>query len=311
MASSGSRPNIVVLGGINMDLIGVAPKLPAPGETVVGERFYTAPGDKGANQAVAAARLGARVRMIGRVGTDTFGPMLVANLLSQGIETQDVAEDSENASGIAMILLDSRRQHHITAIYGANAACDSAQLEATKRALEKADALLLQQEIPVPVSLAAAQQARSTGLKVVWDPAPPMEVPHDLYAAVDVLTPNQTETEYITGIRVTDVDSARSASKAMLELGAAAAVVKMGEHGVYFATTSQSEYVPAHEVETVDSVAAGDAFGAALGVALAEGKSVLDSVRFGAAAGALAVTKPGAQDAMPSRDEVEAMIAGS
>ena len=162
--------------------------------------------------------------MVGRVGRDAFGPMLVASLRSQGIETQDVAEDSENASGIAIILLDSRRQNHITAIYGANAACDSAQLEATKRALEKADALLLQQEIPLQVSLAAAQQVRSKGLTVVWDPAPAMEVPDDLYAAIDVLTPNQTEAEHITGIRVKDVDSARSAAKAMLDLGVAAAV---------------------------------------------------------------------------------------
>ena len=150
----------MVLGGINMDLIGLTTRLPMPGETVVGQRFYTAPGDKGGNQAVAAARLGAHVRMVGRVGKDAFGPSLLDALRREGVDLDGVAEDLHNSSGIAMILLDSRRQNHIVAIYGANAACDHTQVEAAKKALEGADILLLQQEIPLEVSLAAAQHAR-------------------------------------------------------------------------------------------------------------------------------------------------------
>ena len=150
-----ARPKIVVLGGINMDLIGVTPRLPAQGETVIGERFYTTPGGKGANQAVAAAKLGASVKMIGRVGADAFGPTMLDDLRGHGIDVSGVAVDPHNASGIAIILLDADRQNHIVAIYGANTACDGAQLEAVKAALEGADALMLQLEIPVGVSLAA------------------------------------------------------------------------------------------------------------------------------------------------------------
>jgi ribokinase len=303
-----SRPTIVVLGAINMDFIGVTPKLPVPGETVVGERFYTAPGGKGANQAVASARLGAKVKMVGRVGNDTFGPVLLAGLRSHGIDVQGVAEDPDDASGIAMILLDSRRQNHIVAIYGANAACDNDQLEAAKRALQGADALLLQQEVPLDVSLAAARYARSRGVRVVWDPAPALDIPRDVYTAVDVLTPNQTEAASLTGVTVTGIDSARSAAGVLLDRGVPMAVVKLSEKGAYFASADQSGYVPAFPVEAVDTVAAGDAFNAGLAVVLSEGKDLHDAVRYANAAGALAVTRPGAQEAMPSRSEVESLL---
>lgn len=305
------RPTIVVLGGINMDLIAVAPKLPMGGETVVGERFYTAPGGKGANQAVAAAMLGARVRMVGRVGKDAFGPVLLAGLRGHGIDVRGVAEDAQNSSGIAMILLDAQRQNHIVAIYGANMACDKMQRDAALEALEGADALMLQLEIPFEVSLAAARHARSRGIRVIWDPAPAQDTPEDIYTAVDVLTPNQTEAAYLTGIEVTDITSARRAAQALLDMGVPAAIVKMGDMGALYATRSESGLVPAYKVRVVDTVAAGDAFGAALTVALCEGKSLPDSVRYGAAAGALAVTRPGAQEAMPPRQEVDALIQSS
>ena len=311
MHGRATPPTVVVLGGINMDLIGVAPKIPMRGETVIGERFYTTPGGKGANQAVAAANLGARVRMVGRVGADTFGPTLLADLRGCGIDVQGVAEDPHNPSGIAMILLDAERQNHIVAIYGANAACDGAQLEAVKRALDGADSLLLQLEIPFEVSLAAAQYARSRGVRVIWDPAPARELPRDIYAAVDILTPNQIEATFLSGIEVTDTSSAQAAAQALLSRGVPVAVVKMGEQGVYFAAQSGGGHVPPFAVEAVDTIAAGDAFGAALAVALSEGKALPDAVRYGAAAGALAVTRPGAQEAMPARHEVEAMLSRS
>ena len=300
-----------MLGGINMDLVGVASKLPMPGETVVGERFYTTPGGKGANQAVAAARLGAKVRMVGRVGKDAFGTGLLDGLRSYGVDVEGVAKDPDNASGVAMILLDGHRQNHIVAIYGANGACDDEQVKAAKRAMDGADALLLQQEIPLGVSLAAAKYARSRGVRVVWDPAPALELPPEAYACIDLLTPNQGEASSLTGIRVTEVDSARAAAEMLLDKGVPVAAVKLGDQGVYYASAADSGYVPAHRVEAVDTVAAGDAFGAGLGVALSEGRGLRDAVRYGAAAGALAVTKPGAQEALPARHEVEALLARS
>jgi ribokinase len=299
---------VVVLGGINMDLIGAAPRLPAPGETVRGERFYTAPGGKGANQAVAAARLGARVRMVGRVGNDMFGPGLLDGLRGYGIDVSGVAVDPERASGIALILLDSQKQNHIVAIYGANMACDDDQLRAVETALQGADSLLLQHEVPIEVSAAAARAARKRGVRVIWDPAPAGEIPPAAFADLDIITPNQTEAEYLTGVSVADVDSARAAAEVLLERGAAVAVVKLGEMGVYFASDGASGHVASYRVDVVDTIAAGDGFAGALAVALAEGRGLEDAVRYGAAAGALAVTRPGAQEAMPARDEVEALL---
>ena len=300
-----------MLGGINMDLIGLAAKLPSPGETVIGEHFYTTPGGKGANQAVAAAKLGSNVKMVGRVGADSFGASLLQGLLGHRIDVTGVAEDPSNPSGIAIVLLDSQRQNHIVAIYGANTACDDAQLSAAKTALESADALLLQLEIPLEISLAAARYARSRGIRVIWDPAPARDLPQEAYEVVDVLTPNQTEANFLTGVKVDGPDSARDAAEVLLARGVPAAVVKLGEQGVYCSSATESGYVPPYETDVVDTVAAGDAFGAALAVALSEGRSLTDSVRYGAAAGALAVTRPGAQEAMPSRSEVEALFSGS
>jgi ribokinase len=309
MSNGAGPPKIVVLGGINMDLIGVTSRMPAPGETVAGERFYTAPGGKGGNQAVAASRLGAQVSMVGRVGDDEFGPTMLTDLRDHGIDVAGVAVDPDNTSGIAMILLDSDRQNHIIAIYGANAACDGNQLRDAVDAMDGADALMLQLETPAEVSLAAARHARSIGVKVFWDPAPAVGLPDGAYESVDVLTPNQGEAEALTGIGVTDVDSASEAAEALLARGVPTVVVKLGEQGVYYAGRDERGHVPAFRVEAVDTIAAGDAFGAALAVALSEGRRLGDAVRFGAAAGALAVTKPGAQEAMPSRSEVETLLA--
>lgn len=309
MSAGTGPPKIVVLGGINMDLIGVTARMPAPGETVAGERFYTAPGGKGANQAVAASRLGAQVSMVGRVGDDEFGPTMLTDLRDHGIDVAGVAVDPDNTSGIAMILLDSDRQNHIIAIYGANAACDGNQLRDAVEAMDGADALMLQLETPAEVSLAAARHARSIGVNVFWDPAPAVGLPDGAYESVDVLTPNQGEAEALTGIDVNDVDSASGAADALLSRGVPTVVVKLGERGVYYAGRDERGHVPAFRVEAVDTIAAGDAFGAALAVALSEGRGLGDAVRFGAAAGALAVTRPGAQEAMPSRPEVEALLA--
>ncbi len=304
-------PTIVVLGGLNMDLIGVVDRLPEPGETISGEQFFTTPGGKGANQAVAAARMGARVKMVGRVGDDLFGPILRDGMRANGIDVSAVALDEANPTGVAMILLDATKENYIVAVYGANMACDAEQVRQVESALEGADWLMLQLEVPADVSLEAARAARRRGVPVVWDPAPPATMSADGYTALDIVTPNQREAAVLTGVEVDDVASAAKAAQALLDLGAPAAVVKLGEKGAYFASAESSGYVQAFEVEVVDTVAAGDAFAGALAVALAEGRNLKDAVRYGAAAGALAVTKPGAQEAMPTRADVDALVAAA
>ena len=302
------RPKIVVLGGINMDVVATVERMPEPGETVHGDGFFMAGGGKGANQALAAARLGAQAHMAGRVGDDDFGRALLDSMRSAGVDMGGVALDPSNSTGVAVIMVDGEGQNLIAEVYGANRASDESQLEAVKRAMEGADALMLQLETPPEVSLAAARHARSLGVRVVWDPAPAAEMPDEGYSLADFLTPNETEAAELTGIRVMDVSSAQSAAEALLARGAGAAIVKMGYEGVFGATRSEQHYVPPMSVDAVDSVAAGDAFAGGLTVALCEGKSFVEALRFGAAAGALAVTKAGAQDAMPHRREVEELL---
>ena len=299
MNASGS-PVVVVLGGINMDLVATSARMPEVGETVFGRSFHTAPGGKGANQAVAAARLGAEVRMVGRVGDDQFGPTLLEGMRSEDIDVSGVSIDPVNPSGVALILIDDQAQNIIVAVYGANMACDEQEVLSVRDALKGADVLLLQLEVPLPVALRAAGLARELGVTVVWDPAPALDMGQDAYRLCDVLTPNQIEAEFLTGIAVTDPDSAERAVKALVDQGAPAAVAKLGEGGAFFLAA-----------DAVDSVAAGDAFAAGLGVALAEGQPFRDAVMFGSAVGALAVTKSGAQEAMPYRHEVDALLARS
>ena len=291
-----------------MDVVANVRRMPEPGETVHGYSFFMAGGGKGANQAVAAARLGAEVRMVGRVGDDDFGRTLLGALRSEGIDVDGVAPDPTNGTGVAVIMVDASGQNCIAEIYGANRASDETQLEAAKSAMEDADALMLQLETPPDVSLQAARHAQSIGLRVIWDPAPAAEMPVEGFVVADFLTPNETEVEALTGIRVDDEDSAREAAESLIAKGVGAAVITLGERGVYAATEMESYLVPPFEVDVVDSVAAGDAFAAGLAVAVSEGSGLEDALKFGAASGGLAVTKPGARDAMPFRAEVDELL---
>lgn len=303
-----SKPILVVLGGINMDVVANVQRMPEAGETVHGDSFFMTGGGKGANQAVAASRLGAEVRMVGRVGDDDFGRALLDALRSEGIDVSGVAPDPSNGTGVAVIMVDASGQNCIAEIYGANRASDETQLEAAKRAMEGADALMLQLETPPEVSLEAARHARSMGVRVIWDPAPAAEMPSEGLTIADFLTPNETEAEALTGIRVTDEESAREAAEALIAKGVDAAVITLGERGVYAIAGNEHYLVSPFEVDVVDSVAAGDAFAAGLAVAISEGFGFEDALKFGAASGGLAVTNPGARDAMPFRGEVEAML---
>ena len=303
-----TRPSIVVLGGINMDLVTFASRFPGAGETVVGSQFLTYAGGKGANQAVAAARMGARSVMVGRVGEDIFGPQLLHGLTGFGVDVTRIAVASGESSGIAVVNVDDSAQNRITQILGANTTCGEPEAASVLEAMADASVLMLQLEAPVELSARVAGEAAAMGKTVILDPGPVRPFPIEMYQHCSVITPNETEAEALVGFPVTGPESARSAAELLLGRGVGAAVVKLGALGATYASGTESGHQPPYKVTAVDSVAAGDAFNGALAVGLAEGKTLAEAVKTAAAAGALAVTTTGAQDSMPTRRDVEALM---
>ena len=308
---------IVVLGGLNYDFVLQADRLPRPGETVEGRRFYTSGGGKGANQAVAAARLadpGTPVRLIGRVGDDAEGRALLALLEGDGVDCAGVATDPAARSGVAMIVLDAEGENTVLAVYGANARCGEAELAALERALPGAGVLLVQQEIPLSVTAAAMHMARAQGVRVVLDPAPVRPaLPDDFHVLADILTPNRGEAEaLIRGPGGGPASSATEAAVALRDRGIANVIVTLAADGAVLADAGGGPVttVPGHRVRPVASVGAGDAFNGALAVALSEGRPIAEAAAFANAAAALAVTRPGVQEAMPRRAAVEQLMRG-
>ena len=308
MTQQANSCGVGVLGGINMDLVTISARFPRPGETVVGSRFLTYPGGKGANHAVAAARMGAATAMVGRVGDDVFGPQLIETLRDSGIKVDGVAVAQDTTSGIAVINIDESAQNQIIQILGANDTCGDAEAVRGGQALVNASTLLLQLEVSVDLSLKVAKEAFEQGKTVILDPGPVRQLPSEFFAYCGVITPNETEAQALVGFPVVDRTSAAQAAEQLLARGVGIAVVKLGAQGVYFANADGGDFVTPFQVDAIDSVAAGDAFNGALAVSLAEGATLEQSVRMAAAAGALAVTKSGAQDSMPYRKEVEGLL---
>lgn len=305
------HPLILSLGGINMDLVTFSGRLPADGETVVGDRFVTYPGGKGANQAVAAARMGAQSAMVGRVGDDMFGPQLTDLLEGAGVDTGAVGVSSGTNSGIAVISVGEGGQNRIVQVLGANDTCGDAEYDAIAALLPQASALMLQLEVSVSLSVNVAELAAAHGVQVILDPGPVRPVPDDFYQSISIITPNETEADALVGYPITDMLTAGKAADELLARGVGSAVIKLGSQGAYWANGDGSGEVPPFAVTAVDTVAAGDAFNGALAVALSEGHSLESAVRWGCAAGALSVTRVGAQDSMPEREEVLSLIAQS
>lgn len=301
--------SVVVLGSINMDLITYVPRLPAPGETLFGTSYVTAPGGKGSNQAGAAGKLGTPTIFFGRIGKDAFGPEVQAQLAATGVDTGGIIVDDEVGTGLAVISVDELAENCIIVVSGANFRIGAADVERAKPALDKARVLLLQNEVPMEANVLAAQAARERGVIVVHDPAPARDLPTELLASVDILTPNEGETEALVGIRPTNPAEAAQAADRLLALGVRTAIVKLGAQGAYFKTAEGDGFIPAFIVDPVDTVAAGDAFNGGLATALSEGKSLPEAIRWGAAAGGLATTQAGALPAMPSRAEFDALLA--
>lgn len=303
-----AAPHVVVFGSLNMDLVARVPRFVRPGETLIGEGFTTAPGGKGANQAVACARLGVRTRMVGRVGQDAFGQALLESLRAQGVDTAGV-ERTPGASGVALIEVQSDGENRITVIPGANGRVDEADLERLGSALDGAAALLLQLEVPLPAVVEAAQLARSRNVTVLLDPAPARALPDELYALTDLITPNESEAALLVGFPVRTGEDAAAAARELRERGVREVLIKRGARGVLWLGSGAVREVPAFEVEAVDTVAAGDAFNGGLAAALAGGRPLAEAIRWGSATAALSVTRPGAQSSLPDRAEVELLLA--
>lgn len=298
---------IIVAGSLNTDLVIKAPRLPETGETVTGGEFATFPGGKGANQAVAAARLGAQVAMIGAVGGDEFGRALREGLVREGIDVAAVAVEPNTASGVALITVDPGGQNTIVVAPGANWHLGPQHVEAARGVIAGSQALLVQLEIPLDAVIRAVELAHDAGCRVILDPAPAPSsaLPAHLLRLVDVINPNEVEAKALTGIAASDDRGAQAAAQRLLEMGCRAAVIKLGARGAYVAEKDVRGPVAGIPVEAVDATAAGDAFAGALAVALAEGKPLLEAVRFANVAGAISVTRMGAQPSMPRRPEVD------
>ena len=295
---------IAVLGSTNTDMVITGRKIPVPGETVSGGKFLMNPGGKGANQAVAVARLSAKkgaCTFIAKVGNDLFGRDTAARLKRDGIVPRLVV-DAEEPSGTALILVDSKGQNVISVALGANGTLSPSDIEPFRKDIEGASALVMQLETPTETVEWAAKAAREKGVTVILNPAPAKKLPKSLYRLVDWITPNETEAEILTGVKVVDAQSAAKAAAVLKRRGVGHVVITMGSKGVYCAECDT--IFPCRNVKAVDCVAAGDTFNGAFAVALAEGKNCADAIAFAQKAAAISVTRHGAQSSVPFRREI-------
>ncbi len=299
---------ICVIGSLNMDLVVNTPRFPAPGETIIGDSFATFPGGKGANQAVAAARLGARVRMAGKLGDDLYGDRYERVLAEEGVRADDVQRARGSSSGIAAIQVDASGENSIVWVAGANGLVDLGYVDEVWQRVSDAEIFLLQLELPLDTVEYALSRLKGAGKLTILDPAPAQELPDSFYRHVDFLTPNEAETAALTGIVPDTEDRIRSAAEQLLGKGANTVVFKVGRRGAYIARDGVFERVPGFQVEVKDTTAAGDAFNAGLAVALAQGLELTEAVRYANATGALATTATGAQTALPSGDAVKRLL---
>jgi ribokinase len=301
-----SAAQIVVVGSLNMDLVARAPHLPLPGETVAGTGFATVPGGKGANQAVAAARLGARTAMIGCVGDDAFGERLRAGLLSDGIDCRALRTVDACSSGVAVIVVDTAGCNAIVVVPGANGRLTPADVDAAEPLIAAATMVVLQLETPLATVEHAARRARALGKTVVLNPAPAQALPASLLALVDYLVPNEIEAAALAGMPVASVQDALLAAQTLRAAGAATVLVTLGAQGVVTASAQAQVHAPAQRVEAVDTTGAGDTFIGGFCAALIQGRSVASAVAYGQAAAAICVTRLGAQPSIPFAREVVA-----
>jgi len=296
---------IVIVGSFNTDLTTYMERMPRPGETVYGRKFVIGPGGKGSNQAVAAARLGAEVTFIGRVGRDAFGELALNTWRAEGINTAAVVQDAEHATGVAPIFVEDSGENMIVVALGANLAITRADVDAAAATFAQADILLTQLEINYDMVAYALQVGKAKGLRTILNPAPAGTLPADVVALADFITPNETELEALSGKPHASIEDA---ARSLLTTAEQTVVVTVGARGAQLIRQDRSKLIPTYKVDVVDTTGAGDAFNGGLAVALAEEKPLEDAIAFANAAAALCVTRPGTTVSMPYRAEVDRVI---
>lgn len=299
-----AKPKILVIGSSNMDLVVKTSHFPKPGETIIGGSFSMIPGGKGANQAVAAARLGGEVALVAQIGNDPFGTANLHNYQNEGIDTAYVEQDSEAPSGIALITVDKSGENTIIVASGANARMNVDNLERASMLFEWADVVLLQLEIPMAVVTESAKMAKARGKTVILNPAPAQALPSELLENVDIITPNETEAEFLTGVSVSDVSSAALAAARFNASGIQQVIITLGENGAFLADGKTNAIIPTQSVKAVDTTAAGDTFNGALAVALGKGEAINNAMVFALKAATLSVQRLGAQSSIPYLSEL-------
>ena len=300
---------VVVFGSINLDLVIEVPHLPIKGETVVGDRFFSAAGGKAANQAVAIAKLGIPVSLVGQVGDDTFGQTLIESLQAAGVNTDGITVNPNTYSGIASIIVDRQGANTISCAGGANNLVRDRELKQFKKLLPDTKIVLMELGIPIATVLTAAREAKTHNCSVILDPAPVISnLPAELYSLIDIITPNEVEASQLVGFTVDGVTTARQAASSLHQMGVKNVIITLGSQGSLYSNGVESFWIEPVEVKVVDTVAAGDAFNGALAAALVSGKKIKEAVHWATVAGALAVTKNGAQSSLPSKNSFQQLL---
>ncbi|RZS95303.1 ribokinase [Cecembia calidifontis] len=293
------KPKILVIGSANMDMVIQSDHFPVPGETIIGGDFSLIPGGKGANQAVAAARLGGDVCFITRLGEDIFGSQNLLNFQKEGIDTSYIHQIPEVPSGVALITVDKSGENTIIVAPGANAHLTVGDMKASEQRFEETELILLQLEIPLETVVAAAALGNKLGKKVLLNPAPAQKLPDKLYRYLQLITPNETEAEFLTGIAIDGEASAEKAAKFFIERGVQDVIITLGSKGAYLHSSNFKGILPTSKVTAKDTTAAGDTFNGALAVALGKGLPIKDAVNFAMKAATLSVQRMGAQTSIP------------
>jgi ribokinase len=299
---------IVVVGSSNTDMILKVPRIPKPGETILGGKFSTAAGGKGANQAVAAARAGGSVTFLARVGDDLFGNKALKGFEEDDINIDHIKIDNNEPSGVALIYVDDEGENSIAVASGANLMLSVDDVLEVEEQIKSANILLMQLESPVETIKKAAGIAAQAGVKVILNPAPACPLDDSLLSSISIITPNESEAEILTGIAVNDIKDARVAASKLLEKGLDTVIITLGSKGALFQNSERSEIIAGFKVNAIDTTAAGDVFNGSLAVAIGEGMAMDSAVKFANAAAALSVTKLGAQPSAPFRDEIEKFL---
>ena len=300
---------VTVVGSFMFDLVARAPRRPKTGETLIGDSFGMFIGGKGANQAIAASRLNALVCMVGRLGDDLFGNQFLDKFSDEKINTDFVIQDKNNVTGVGMPLIDASGDNSIVIIPRANTALSAKNINQGYEAIANSDILLLQLEVPIEASQRAAEIAKENSTIVILNPAPAREIPDTFLDLVDILTPNESETEILSGISATTEKEAKEAARILMDKGVETVILTLGSRGSLLLTATVESFFPANQVDVVDTTAAGDAFCGALAASLANGSTIEEAVKTGNAAGALAVTKLGAEPSLPKKADLDRIMA--